>query len=214
MATAKKCRHCGEWLTNTPNFTSYSFHKTSQKDSCLKSNCLYDRHWMNVLFWVTIITSFITYITLYQIIETIVPITIGIFWGSLFELIFLFLLMKSLPHKSRLLNIHFYVVLSLNVFLCILFVTLLTTGVNNENGYGYGQFLAYISDIIMALLGVQLVLNYEGMIKKTGWIIIAYYILSLMWSLIEDEIIETITFIIYFTLDYLYYRYMKDFLSK
>ena len=93
-------------------------------------------------------------------------------------------------------------------------MTLLTTGVNNENGYVYGQFLAYISDIIMALLGVQLVLNYEGMIKKAGWIIIAYYILSLMWSLIEDEIIETITFIIYFTLDYLYYRYMKNFLSK
>ena len=213
MATAKKCRHCGEWLTNIPSFT-HTFQKTTQKDSCLKSHCLYDRQWMNILFGVTIIAILIAYLSLFQIIESYLTATIGILFASLCDILFLFLLMKAIPHMSRLLNIHFIVVLTIDVFLCILFMTMLTTGINNEDGFVLGQFLEYTSDIIMALLGLQLVLNYGGIIKQTGWIIIAYYIVSLVWSVIEDEISNMIAFIFSFALDYFYYIYMRNLLSK
>ena len=93
-------------------------------------------------------------------------------------------------------------------------MTMLTTGINNEDGFVLGQFLEYTSDIIMALLGLQLVLNYGGIIKQTGWIIIAYYIVSLVWSVIEDEISNIIAFIFSFALDYFYYIYMRNLLSK
>lgn len=55
---------------------------------------------------------------------------------------------------------------------------------------------------------------YGGIIKQTGWIIIAYYIVSLVWGVIEDEISNIIAFIFSFALDYFYYIYMRNLLSK
>ena len=114
---------------------------------------------------------------------------------------------------SRLLNIHFVVVLAMDAFLCILYLTLFTTNINNKNSFVFVLFFLYTSYIVTTFLGLQLVLNYEGVIKQTGWIIIVYYIVSLIWSTIEDDISNPIAFVVSFALDCFYYRYIRNILS-
>ena len=214
MASAKKCRYCGEWLTNIFNFIPYTSQEAPHKKSCLRSNCLYNRKWTGIFFGVTIIAILITYLNQYEILKIdLIPSIIGIVLGFLYELLFLFLLMRAIPHMSRLLNIHFVVVLALDAFLCILYLTLFTTNFNSKNSFAFVLLFLYTSYIITIFLGLQLVLNFEGVIKQTGWIIIAYYIVSLIWSIIEDDISNPIAFVVSFALDCFYYRYIRNILS-
>ena len=214
MASAKKCRYCGEWLTNIPNFIPHTSQDVPHKESCLRSKCLYNRKWTDLFFVVTIIAILITYLNLYEILKIdLIPSLVGIVFAFLYELLFLFLLMKAIPYMSRLLNIHFVVVLAMDAFLCILYLTLFTTNINNKNSFVFVLFFLYTSYIVTTFLGLQLVLNYEGVIKQTGWIIIVYYIVSLIWSTIEDDISNPIAFVVSFALDCFYYRYIRNILS-
>lgn len=216
LAVAKKCKHCGEWLTTkTDKHTSHTVQSMSQKDKTLNSHYLLDKQWMNILFWITIITALITEIYQYDNDKEITIFEIvGLTVLFICDLLFLFLLMRAIPHINRLLNLSFIVCFALNFFLCLVILTLFSTSIYSENGYVLFTFLAFTSYIITALIGLQLMFNYEGMIKQIGLIIIAYNIVSLVWGLVEDRISNNIASIFTLVLDFLYYRYMTNRLSK
>lgn len=75
--------------------------------------------------------------------------------------------------------------------------------------------LLFLSLFLIVLLGIKIILNYDGVVKRTGWVIIIYSILSAVIGLIEEFVAYPIIyFLISFFVDYYYIKYLRDVLSK
>ena len=215
LISAKKCKHCGEWLTDKP-INSQSYNKVVQKESCFNPNYLYDKRWMKYLFWMTIIGIAIS--NIYSEDSTVHNKYLEIFGtiiGGTGEICFLYLLMKAMSYMSKPLNIYFVLSISLDIFVSIFYIFfILLWEIVNENIYVILFCIVIASYVIIALLGIQFMLNYEGIIKRTGLIIVIYYCTSLIWMIVEDYCAFPIAFWVSLTIDILYYRYLRNLLTR
>jgi hypothetical protein len=74
--------------------------------------------------------------------------------------------------------------------------------------------LLFLSLFLIVLLGIKIILNYDGVVKRTGWVIIIYSILSVVIGVIEGLAAYPIIYFLSFFVDYYYIKYLRDVLSK
>ena len=76
--------------------------------------------------------------------------------------------------------------------------------------------LAIITPILIPiiLLPIMIVANYEGDIKTLGWVMISYTIASIVAGLIAYYVVPIAAFLIIFLIDFFYYRYLRNTLTK
>lgn len=227
MATAKKCRHCGEWLFKVS--PKEALNKPVYKEADFSPKQKYDRTILEALFWVTIAGSLIQ--TLHQsgvasdivVRGTIVtrfvlgiikffstlPEALGDLMFCTGEIIFIYLLMKAMSSFHKPLKNIFWG--NLVLYALILLFMLMGDFNDNENII----ILLFLSLFLIVLLGIKIILNYDGVVKRTGWVIIIYSILSAVIGLIEEFVAYPIIyFLISFFVDYYYIKYLRDVLSK
>lgn len=227
MATAKKCRHCGEWLFKVS--PKEALNKPVYKEADFSSKQKYDRTILEALFWVTIAGSLIQ--TLHQsgvasdivVRGTIVtrfvlgiikffstlPEALGDLMFCTGEIIFIYLLMKAMSSFHKPLKNIFWG--NLVLYALVLLFMLMGDFNDNENII----ILLFLSLFLIVLLGIKIILNYDGVVKRTGWVIIIYSILSAVIGLIEEFVAYPIIyFLISFFVDYYYIKYLRDVLSK
>ncbi len=227
MATAKKCRHCGEWLFKVS--PKEALNKPVYKEADFSPKQKYDRTILEALFWVTIAGSLIQ--TLHQsgvasdivVRGTIVtrfvlgiikffstlPEALGDLMFCTGEIIFIYLLMKAMSSFHKPLKNIFWG--NLVLYALVLLFMLMGDFNDNENII----ILLFLSLFLIVLLGIKIILNYDGVVKRTGWVIIIYSILSAIIGLIEEFVAYPIIyFLISFFVDYYYIKYLRDVLSK
>jgi hypothetical protein len=227
MATAKKCRHCGEWLFKVS--PKEALNKPVYKEADFSPKQKYDRTILEALFWVTIAGSLIQ--TLHQsgvasdivVRGTIVtrfvlgiikffstlPEALGDLMFCTGEIIFIYLLMKAMSSFHKPLKNIFWG--NLVLYALVLLFMLMGDFNDNENII----ILLFLSLFLIVLLGIKIILNYDGVVKRTGWVIIIYSILSAVIGLIEEFVAYPIIyFLISFFVDYYYIKYLRDVLSK
>ena len=224
MATAKKCKHCGEWLIEFPNTENHR--QPVRKDSYFNSNYLYDKVWMNVLFGITIIGSFIQSVhqsglvvgkSARSFLKFIwfageMPKVIGdLLWGA-GEICFIVLLMKVFSHLHKPLKEWFITYIIFTVL-----VTFITLGSNDskDEEIQLALSLIYLMALFsLLLLPIMIVYHYEGHIKRLGWIMIGYSIAAMTIGIVADHIVPIAGFLLIFLVDFFYYKYLKDILTE
>ena len=228
MATAKKCKHCGEWLVEVTNVASQQ--QPVRMESYFDSKYLYDKVWMNILFWLTIIGAFIqavhnsgvtvsesthSYLRYIQWASEI-PEAVGGFLCGAGEICFVILLMKVFSNFHKPLKGWFITYIIFSVI--ILFIYLLSE--DSKNGaISISEALMgliVVSPILIPvlLLPIMIINNYEGNIKTLGWVMIGYTIASTIAGLIADYVSPIAAFFINFLIDFFYYRFLSDTLTK
>ena len=227
MATAKKCRHCGEWFVESSNVTNRQ--QPVRKESYFGSKYLYDNVWMNVLFWLTIIGAFIqavhqsgltvsestsSYLSFIRYAGEI-PEAVGDFLCAVGEICFIVLLMKVFSNFHKPLKGWFVTYIVFTVIFSLL--SLLSDSQDETVGLSetvLGLTIITPILILMILLPIMIVSNYEGSIKTLGWVMISYSIASIIAVLIADYVVPIVAFLIIFLIDFFYYRYLRDTLTK
>ena len=228
MATAKKCRHCGEWLVESSNVTSRQ--QPVRKESYFGSKYLYDKVWMNVLFWVTIAGAFIqavhqsgltvsestsSYLKFIRYAGEI-PEAVGDFLCAVGEICFIILLMKVFSNFHKPLKGWFITYILFAVTFA--FISLMS-GDSQDETVSLSEAVLGLAIIIpilipIILLPIMIVSNYEGSIKTLGWVMIGYTIASIIAGLVANYIIPIAAFLIIFLIDFFYYRYLRNSLTK
>lgn len=228
MATAKKCKHCGEWLVESFNVTSRQ--QSVRRESYFGSKYLYDKVWMNVLFWVTIVGAFIqavhqsglsvsestsSYLKFIRYAGEI-PEAVGDFLCAVGEICFITLLMKVFSNFHKPLKGWFVTYI---VFAVIFLLISLLSGESQDETVSLSEAVSGLAIIIpilipIILLPIMIVSNYEGNIKTLGWVMIGYTIASITAGLVADYIVPIAAFLIIFLVDFFYYRYLRDTLTK
>ena len=119
LATAKKCKHCGEWLNKPPQKNTQK--QPVRKESYFDPKYRYDGTLMNGLFWVTIAGSFIQALHRYGVADdllirgssvikfifsvakffSMIPEAIGDFLFFAGEITFVYLLMKTMSNYHK-----------------------------------------------------------------------------------------------------------------
>lgn len=229
LAVAKKCKHCGEWLNKPPQKNTQK--QPVRKESYFDPKYRYDGTLMNGLFWVTIAGSFIQALHRYGVADdliirgssvikfifsvakffSMIPEAIGDFLFFAGEITFVYLLMKTMSNYHKPLKSLF--IINLAVILFSYFIDIVFDDhVFNENGY---VIILLVMIICPVLLGTQIIQNYEGTIRNTGWVIIIYSIISIIVAIIGGFIAFPIAcFLLYFFTDYFYLKYLRDILSN
>ena len=245
LATAKKCKHCGEWLivdtsSNPQQQTTKKDVEIIEEDGAFEENeiegyfsqsYLFDSTKITILFWATIIGSIISSLHSSGIAEMLgdmnahrgvatrilaffagFPEIIGDLLGTIGEVIFLFLLMKVFSNLHKPLKEWFIASIVISG-LC----GLISMGnTDNESNTLLIFFVAFI--IINIILGIKIVTNYEESIKELGWYIIGYPIVSIIALIIIVNIpydwYSYAFFFITVGIDYFYYGYLRNVLSK
>lgn len=224
MATAKKCKHCGEWLAKSPDLERHQ--QLVRKESYFNSKYLYDKVWMNVIFGVTIIGSFIqsvhqsgivvqesasSYLRYIRFAGEI-PEAVGDFLCTAGEICFMVLLMKVFSHLHKPLKGWFitYIILSVAIALIAL-GAIASQDEEVELALGLIGFMILVP---MLLLPIMIIRNYEGNIKTLGWIIIGYSLAAITIGIIADYIVPIAGFLLIFLVDFFYYKYLRDILTK
>lgn len=228
MATAKKCRHCGEWLFKVS--PKEALNKPVYKEADFSPKQKYDRTILEALFWVTIAGSLIQALhqsgvgsnivvrgtTVTRFILGIIkffsalPEALGDLLFCTGEIIFIYLLMKAMSTFHKPLKNIFWS----NLVLYTLLLLFMLMGDSQENDNVI--FLLLLPSLFLTiLLGAKIILNYDGIVKKIGWAIIIYCILDAVIGLIEEFVAYPIIyFLISFFVDYYYIKYLRDVLSK
>jgi hypothetical protein len=223
MATAKKCKHCGEWLIETTNTPIQQ--DQIETESEFNPEYLYNYTWLNILFWVTVVGAFIqavhqsglivegtrsSYLVFIQWAGAI-PEVIGDILVCVGDIIFMVLLMNVFSHLHKPLKGWFLAI----VFAAIIaFISLISNdSLNDEVALLYGV-VGLTAITISLLLSIMIVRNYEGEIKTLGWVMIGYIIASMVARFVADYIISIAGFLLFFLIDFFYYRYLRDTLSK
>lgn len=227
MATAKKCRHCGEWLFKVS--PKEALNKPVYKEADFSPKQKYDRTILEALFWVTIAGSLIQTLHQSEVASDIVvrgtivtrfvlgiikffstlPEALGDLMFCTGEIIFIYLLMKAMSSFHKPLKNIFWG--NLVLYALVLLFMLMGDFNDNENII----ILLFLSLFLIVLLGIKIILNYDGVVKRTGWVIIIYSILSAVIGLIEEFVAYPIIyFLISFFVDYYYIKYLRDVLSK
>ena len=228
MATAKKCRHCGEWLVESSNEASWQ--QPVRKESYFGSQYLYDKVWMNLLFWVTIAGAFIqavhqsgltvsestrSYLRFIRYAGEI-PEAVGDFLCAVGEICFIILLMRVFSNFHKPLKGWFITYILFAVTFA--FISLMS-GDSQDETVSLSEAvlgLAIITPILIPiiLLSIMIVANYEGDIKTLGWVMISYTIASIVAGLIAYYVVPIAAFLIIFLIDFFYYRYLRNTLTK
>ena len=227
MATAKKCRHCGEWLVESSNEASWQ--QPVRKESYFGSQYLYDKVWMNLLFWVTIAGAFIQAVhqSGFTVSESTrsylkfiryageIPEAVGDFLCAFGEICFITLLMKVFSNFHKPLKGWFVTYI---VFAVIFLLISLLSGESQDETVSLSEAVLGLAIIIpilipIILLPIMIVSNYEGNIKTLGWVMIGYTIASIIAGLVANYIVPIAAFLIIFLIDFFYYRYLRDTLT-
>ena len=229
LAVAKKCKHCGEWLNKYPQNITQK--QPVQKESYFAPEFKYDGILMNGLFWATVAGSLIQALHQSGVADDLVirggsvtrfilsivkffsmtPEAIGDFLFFAGELTFVYLLMKTMSNFHKPLKELFITNLAVIVF-SYLFDIVFEDNVFIENG-----FIMILIAIIFfpVLLGIQIIQNYEGTIRNTGWVIVIYSVVSIIVGFLGEFIYyPIICFLLVFFTDYLYIKYLRDILSN
>lgn len=228
MATAKKCRHCGEWLVESPNTAVRQ--QPVRKESYFDSKYLFDKVWMNLLFWVTIAGAFIqavhqsglsvsessrSYLRFIRYAGEI-PEAVGDFLCAVGEICFIILLMKVFSNFHKPLKGWFVTYIAFTVIYALIS---LVSGDSQHETVSLSEAvlgLSIITPILIPiiLLPIMIVSNYEGDIKTLGWVMISYTIASIIAGLIACYVVPLAAFLIIFLIDFFYYQYIRDTLTK
>lgn len=228
MATAKKCKHCGEWLVESPNTAVRQ--QPVRKESYFDSKYLFDKVWMNLLFWVTIAGTFIqavhqsglsvsesarSYLRFIRYAGEI-PEAVGDFLCAVGEICFTILLMKVFSNFHKPLKGWFVTYIAFTVIYALIS---LVSGDSQDETISMSEAvlgLAIITPILIPiiLLPIMIVSNYEGDIKTLGWVMISYTIASIIAGLIASYVVPLAAFLIIFLIDFFYYQYIRDTLTK
>lgn len=229
MASAKKCKHCGEWLTEKTNVQVPQY--SVEKETSFSSDYLYDRTLMKIILWATLVGAFIQALHQSGVAQDIIisgSARIRLFWGiikflsdipevigdilfGVGETCIFYMLMKVFSNLHKPLTSWFVAYLIINIVMSFIVGTIEET---NE-----GMLIAFLSAVIYLIitiaLGAIIVYNYEEEIRTLGWIIIIYSICSIIFSIVIENIAYPfIAFIILFGMDYLYLNYLCNKLSK
>lgn len=245
MATAKKCKHCGEWLIE--DTSSNPQQQTTEKDveiieedgkseeneneGYFSQSYLFDSTKMTILFWATIIGSVISSLHSSGIAEMLgemnahrgvatrilaffagFPEIIGLLLGTIGEIIFMFLLMKVFSNLHKPLKEWFITYIVVFALVSLIFIG------NPDKGSNTLLIFSVIGMIIEIILGIKIVTNYEESTKELGWYIIGYPIVTIIATLIivniQSDWCSYAEFFISVGIDYFYYGYLRNVLSK
>ena len=224
MAAAKKCKHCGEWLVEFPNTENHQ--QPVRKETYFNSNYLYEKVWMNVLFGITIIGSFIQSVhqsglvvresarsfLKYIRFASEMPEVVGDLLCGAGEICFMVLLMKVFSHLHKPLKGWFITYIILSVL-----IVLITIGFSDSQDEEVTLVLGLFGLIFfipMLLLPIMIVRHYEGNIKTLGWIMIVYSIAAITIGIVADYVVPIAGFFLIFFVDLFYYKYLKGILTK
>jgi hypothetical protein len=227
LAIAKKCKHCGEWLVKSAN---YNNRQPVKKESHFDSKYLYDKVWMKVLFWATIVGAFIQAVHLSEITveqekhgitrainymifsASMVPEAIGDLLCGAGEICFIMLLMNVFSKLHNPLKGWFITYIVFAVSFKILYVI---SGDSQDEVFLLTETVLGLAIIIpIILLPIMIISNYEGKIKTLGWVMISYIIASIITGFVADNIVSDAAFLIIFLIDFFYYRYLRKILTK
>ena len=226
MAIAKKCKHCGEWLVKPQDLERHQ--QPIKKESYFNSKYLYDKVWMNLIFGVTIIGSFIQSVhqsglavpeSTRSFLKFIrfageIPETVGDFLCAAGEICFIVLLMEVFSHLHKPLKGWFLIDIVFSVILALLSLMIPGDSLNDSMDIFEMIILLILFLTPILLLPIMIILNYEGKIKTLGWIIIGYTIITFIVGQVAEYFIPIIGFLLLFLLDFYYYKYLRDSLTK
>lgn len=226
MATAKKCKHCGEWLVEVTNEPVQQ--ASVIKESYFSPECLHDRIWTKILFGVTILGSLIIEVHslglnskkhwIHFIAD--MPEWLGAllsFWG---EGLFLFLLMITMSHYHKpLKGIFLWNIIWFFGFGILVLIAIISGESFSEQNSSLGEGLMYgfIAYLPLGVLGAKIIGNYEDSIQKLGKVILIYIGISILIGAIDCVVSEGIKMfmsILTILVDVLYFGYLRDILSK
>ena len=224
MATARKCKHCGEWLVEFPTLEKH--HQPIRKESYFGSKYLYDKVWMNILLGITIIGSFIQSVhqsglvvreSARSFLKYIrfageMPEGVGDLLYGAGEICFMVLLMKVFSHLHKPLKGWFITYIILSVL--IVLITIGSRDSQDEEATLVLGLFGLLFFILMLLLPIMIVRHYEGNIKTLGWIMIGYSVAAITIGIVADYIVPIAGFFLIFLVDLFYYKYLKDILTK
>ena len=224
QATAKKCRHCGEWLedsvSNTKNqaTTEVSFQRDSNNHKTevnhLKTPI---SDFVLILFWTGVIATFISmshqsgvcHLTnphkWLQIMQwaTYIPEWVADLLSGLVDIIFAYALYIGMKQQTKpmsgllITNIIITVVVSFLILCNIVSDEQLVVSFTND------KFIAFLTFVILGMLitstiiGVQFIRHFNGLLNKLGWGMLASLIIVISAAALisEDEFSMTNTII-------------------
>ena len=64
------------------------------------------------------------------------------------------------------------------------------------------------------ILPIMIITNYEGSIKRLGWVMIVYAIISIGIGVVTDYIVPLGSSVLIFIVDFFYYQYLRDTLTR
>lgn len=230
MASAKKCKHCGEWLIKTPSPPSPP-KQPVRKESYFGPKYKYDSTWMSILFWVTITGAFIQALYNSEIADgivvsgniitkfilatikffSIIPEVMGDFLFTAGEITFMYLLMKAMSNFHKPLKEIFVANIVIIAVIELVYIII------DDNMLDLTSIILilFLSILLPTILGVQIITNYEGIIKDTGWVIIIYPIVSVAAAILGNYLaFPVLTFLLSFLPDYFYFKYFQNLLSN
>jgi len=233
MASAKKCKHCGEWLIKAPSPNSPP-KQPARKESYFGPKYKYDGTWISTLFWITVIGSFIQALNSSGIANGIVvrgntitkfflgaikffsliPEQIGDFLCVAGEITFMYLLMKAMSHFHKPLKEIFVANI---VFMATIYsVTLIIDDNKLDSSFSTIYFfLLFLCILLPVILGVQIIINYKGIIKDAGWVIITYNVVSVAVGIFGEYMAYPIIyFLLLFLPEYFYCKFLQNLLSN
>lgn len=218
QATAKKCRHCGEWLedsvSNTQNqaTTEIPFQGDSNNH---KTEVNYLKtpisDFVPILFWTGVIATFISmshqsgvcYLTnpykWLQIMQwaTYIPEWVADLLSGLVDTIFAYALYIGMKHQTRPMS----GLLITNIIITILiYISTLFSGLIKEDD-DFGMIIliltALVALIVLVMIGIQFIRHFNGLLNKLGWGMLAFLIIDISTATLisEDEFSMTNTIV-------------------
>lgn len=218
QATAKKCRHCGEWLedsvSNTQNqaTTEIPFQGDSNNH---KTEVNYLKtpisDFVPILFWTGVIATFISmshqsgvcYLTnpqkWLQIMQwaTYIPEWVADLLSGLVDTIFAYALYIGMKQQTRPMS----GLLITNIIITILiYISTLFSGLIKEDD-DFGMIIliltALVAFIVLVMIGIQFIRHFNGLLNKLGWGILASLIIGIpaIALISEDEFSMTNTIV-------------------
>ncbi|WP_217930610.1 zinc ribbon domain-containing protein [Bacteroides caecimuris] len=218
QATAKKCRHCGEWLkdsvANTQNqaTTEIPFqgasnnHKTEVNH--LKTPI---SDFVLILFWTGVIATFISmshqsgacHLTnprkWLQIMQwaTYIPEWVADLLFGLVDIIFAYALYIGMKQQTR--PMSGLLITNIIITVLIYISTLFSDLIKEDDNFGMIILIltALVAFIMSVMIGVQFIRHFNGLLNKLGWGILASLIIgiSAIALISEDEFSMTNTIV-------------------
>lgn len=233
QATAKKCRHCGEWLedsvSNTKNqaTTEVSFQRDSNNHKTevnhLKTPI---SDFVLILFWTGVIATFISmshqsgvcHLTnphkWLQIMQwaTYIPEWVADLLSGLVDIIFAYALYIGMKQQTKPMSglLITNIIITVVVSFLILCMDLISIADEDYIGILISLFVILGMLITSTIIGVQFIRHFNGLLHKLGWGMLASLIIVISAAALisEDEFSMTntiISFIEFWIISYILY---------